>query len=292
VAREVGVDADRERPDAGGAVAAGDAEPLAADARLDRAVHRLQEVVAVVLRVEPEQVVAEHAVEQLAGPRADAERLRVRPGDVPELRHHQVRPGALQQPRQEGEVVVLHEYERRAASRFLEDGRGEEVVHLLVRCPVGGVERRAVVDLVAERPQAAVGEPVVVAVLLLRREPDAAEGVGRVVRRHADPAAGVGREPVGAAGAVRHPRPAAGPHHRVEGGGQPAGGAHQLDRPVAEVVDVRLAVGDDDQLRPAEAGAGRVLEAVLGPGHAASGVRERERAVLGGGPGIPVAVTH
>ena len=57
---------------------------LVVDARLEEAVDRLEEVVAVEPRVEAEDRAAEHAVEDLLAPRADAERFGVRPGDVPE----------------------------------------------------------------------------------------------------------------------------------------------------------------------------------------------------------------
>ena len=66
---------------------------------------------------------------------------------------------------------------------------------------------------------------------------------------------------------MRDPDAAAGPHDRVERGGQPAGGADPLDLAVVVAVDVRLAIGDHDQLRPAETGLGDVFEAFLGPGH-------------------------
>ena len=139
--RQCRIDADRERADGVSCPPRWTANRSRSMRHSSGPVHGLQEVVAVVLGVEPEQVVAEHPVEQFVGPRADAERLRVGPRDVPELRHHQVRPRGLQQPRQEGEVVVLDEDERRAALRFLKHGRGERLVHPAVGVPVGRVER-------------------------------------------------------------------------------------------------------------------------------------------------------
>ncbi len=59
------VDADGERPDAGRVAAALDLGDLAVGPRLEVPVHRLQEVLAVVAQVEPQQVVAEQPVEQL-----------------------------------------------------------------------------------------------------------------------------------------------------------------------------------------------------------------------------------
>ena len=142
--RAVGVDADRLRPDVRDLAAARHGEAVHLDARLQGAVHRLQEVVAVVLDVESQQVVAEQAVEDFVLPGADAEDLAVGPGDVPELQHHQVRPGLLEHPRQQGEVVVLHEDHGRPARHFFEHGVGELAVDAAVVFPVGGVEARPV----------------------------------------------------------------------------------------------------------------------------------------------------
>ena len=63
-------------------------ELLSVDAALERPVHRFQEVVAVLLRLEAEQVVTEHPIEYLFRPRAQKQLLGIGPGDVPEVRHH------------------------------------------------------------------------------------------------------------------------------------------------------------------------------------------------------------
>src|SRR5262249_48903943 len=70
--------------DVGGVVAAHDREPLAVDPRLERAVHRFQKVVAVVLGVEADDVGPEHPEKDLPLPGADAEGLEVGPRNVPE----------------------------------------------------------------------------------------------------------------------------------------------------------------------------------------------------------------
>ena len=127
------------------------------------------------LRVEAEDAAAEQAVEQLVAPRADGERLRVRPGNVPERDDRRVRQPLADHPRQQREVVVLHQHDRVVGLRLGDDGVGEARVDLAVVLPVGRAERRPHVRDVAERPQALVGEAVVVAGLLLPREPDAAD---------------------------------------------------------------------------------------------------------------------
>ena len=87
-------------------------ERLAVDARLEQAVDGVEEVVAVELRVEAEDAAAEQAVEQLGAPRADRERLGVGPRDVPERDDRRVGQALADHPRQQREVVVLHQHDR------------------------------------------------------------------------------------------------------------------------------------------------------------------------------------
>ena len=90
---QLGIDADRIGPDAGRQPAAGHRKMLPVDLGFQRAVDGVQEVVAVVLDVEGQQVVAQQAVENFLLPGADAEHLGIRPGNVPELDHDQIARG-------------------------------------------------------------------------------------------------------------------------------------------------------------------------------------------------------
>ena len=99
---------------------------------------------------------------------------------------------------------------------------------------------------VAQRPQAAVGEPVVVPGFLFLGEPDAPDAVGRAFGRHHHVVGRIRRFPVRVAAAVRDPRPRARAHHRLERGHQAARGPLHLDALVAPHVNVRLPVGDDE----------------------------------------------
>ena len=134
--------------------------------------------------MEAEDRRAEHALEHLLAPRADAERLGVGPGDVPEGDDGGARQALAHHARQQREVVVLHQHDRVVGARLVRHHVGEAPVHRLVVLPVGRAEDRPRVRDVAERPQALVGEAVVVALLLLLRQPDAADAV-----RRASPAA-------------------------------------------------------------------------------------------------------
>jgi hypothetical protein len=81
-------------------------------ARLDHAVDGFEKVVAMRLDVKADQIGAEQAIHQLALPGANAEGFRIRPGNVPEDGHAGIRPLFLDQPRQQGEVIILHEHHR------------------------------------------------------------------------------------------------------------------------------------------------------------------------------------
>ena len=147
---------------------------------------------------------------------------------------------------EEGEVVVLDEDGGGAAVDFLEDLVGEGLVDLGVGLPVGLVEDGFDEGVVAEGPEALVGDAVVVALLLLVGEPEEFEGVGGVVRGDHYAVFVVDGEVVAGAAAVGEPGAGAFLHEGVDGGGDAAGGGGDVELSVDQVVDVGLAVGDDD----------------------------------------------
>ena len=114
--------------------------------------------------------------------------------------------------------------------------------------PVAGPKHRPHVRDVAQRPQAFVGEAVVVALLLRLGQPDPPQGVARRPGRHLHTIVLVDDIAVGGAAALRDPGAGAGSHHRLHRGHQPAGGPVAGDAVVAVLVDVGLAIGDDDDL--------------------------------------------
>src|SRR5436309_15388169 len=156
------------------------------------------------------------------------------------------------------EVVVLHEYEQRLYSRHLLEQRlRDALVQRAIVPPVGGAEARALVDDVAERPQALVGEAVVVAGLLLVAQPHAPQRVRRIRRGQAHAPADLA---VGVAAAVGDPPAAAGLPDGLERGDEPARRlllAH--DAAVAHVAH-RLAGGHDEDRAAAEAHLDELLE--------------------------------
>ncbi len=83
----------------------GEAVPLGK--RFERAVHRLQKIVAVRLNVKANEIGAEKTIDEFALPRTDPENFRVRPGNMPENRHSGVGPCVLDHPRQQRKVIIL-----------------------------------------------------------------------------------------------------------------------------------------------------------------------------------------
>jgi hypothetical protein len=137
--------------------------------------------------MEPDQVRAQHAVEQLALPRTNAESLRIRPGNVPEDRNARVGPAFLDQARQQGEMIILDEHHRFLfTAHFVQQHSGEFPIHRLVVFPVLGAKNGPRVRDVAERPDSLVGEAEIEPLLFLFTEPDAAERVLGMIRRDAE----------------------------------------------------------------------------------------------------------
>ena len=100
----------------------------------------------------------------------------------------------------EGELVVLHPHDRpaRAAAHLLGGRRGEARVDGLVALPVLRPELEVLDEHVAEWPERAVREAEVEALDVGVVEPDAAQGVRRILGRDGDAALGVGAVAVAA----------------------------------------------------------------------------------------------
>ena len=132
--------------------------------------------------------------------------------------------------------------------------------------PVARAEGGPHMGDVAQRPQPLVGEAVVVAGLLLRRQPDAADLVGGFVRRHRDAIVLVHHFAIGRAAAVGDPGARAGAHDRLQRGDQPARGALHLDAIAAALVDVGLAVGHHDHVFAAQFAVQNAAQRLRRPG--------------------------
>jgi hypothetical protein len=218
------------------------------DACLHVAIDGVDEVAAVVLRVEAEDGAAEHPVEELRAPRTDAERLGVRPRNVPERDDGGFRQAIVDVARHQGEVVILHEDDRVFGARLGTDRGGKALVHFDVLLPVAGAEHGPHVRDVTQRPQPFVREAVVIAALLLLGEPDAAQRVRGLAGRHLDVVVPIDGLLVRGAVAMRDPRAGAGAHDRLHRGDQATRRAADRDLIALPHVDVRLAIGYEQDL--------------------------------------------
>src|SRR5204862_4148156 len=141
------------------------------------------------------------------------------------------------------------EADRVLGARLVHDGVGEAAVHRLVVRPVPGADHGALVRDVTERPEALVGEAVIVALLLLFREPHAPDAIRGFLGRHHPVVLLVDRVAIGRAPAVRDPGPGAGAHDRLERGHQAARRALELHPVVlASHLGARRAGGHDRDL--------------------------------------------
>ncbi len=175
VSREI--DADRKRPYQGAVTTAVDLGSIEVNSRFDLAIDRVQKVLAMVVHMEAEQVVPQQTIQKLFSPREGPKDLAVGPGDVPELGDDEAGMCVLEHPWEQAEVKVLDEDKGRLGPHFLEHRIREEPVDFAIVLPVSRVEPRTREGNVAKRPEPAVGEAVVVPFLLLRGEPDPAEGI-------------------------------------------------------------------------------------------------------------------
>jgi hypothetical protein len=119
--------------------------------------------------VEADEVRAQQAPDDLLAPRELLEQLDRREWDVQEEPDPQVRAALTELAGHQLELVVLHP-DRRALGRDLVDGLGEPLVDPDVRLPPVPVVRRRDDDVVVERPERVVGEPLVVVLHVLGRE--------------------------------------------------------------------------------------------------------------------------
>ena len=139
----------------------------------------LEEVLGVVVGMEPDEVSPEHPLQQRASPAVghEAEQLIGREGDVQEEAHLQAGPAPPEHRRQQQEVVVV-DPDDVVRSGLLQDGVAEHFVDELVGRPGALVERDERGEVVEQRPERLVAVTLVEALGVLSREE---HGPGREV---------------------------------------------------------------------------------------------------------------
>lgn len=242
------IDADGHGHNRGRASAHPDARRLLVHLSAELLLRCLQEVRPIALELEGEQIVGGEPVDQLGAPRANPQAIRMRPRNVPEERRADAFAPRAKRRRDEREVIVLQEHRRIARVELLVDRRREPFVDLAVGRPLLAAEARAHVDDMAERPQPLVGKAAVVRGKRRLLEPQPAQRIRGMFRRHQHLVGIVDDQAIGGARPVRNPGAAALAHQRVERHGDAAGCRRPRDAAiVAADVQIRLAVRDDEQ---------------------------------------------
>jgi hypothetical protein len=185
------IDADRKRPDMNCPSIPCDLPLGAVDARVsDELLDAIEKIGGVAHGLEFDQIIPQQASEQeLMGPRRQKPQdVRWRKRDVPELMDERRRPHRAHELGDEREVVIMDPHDRApvASLGFVGNGVGEAQVDRPIAFPERRPKLEVLDEHVAQRPQRAVGEPMVVALDVRIIEPDAAQRVGLLIGRHAN----------------------------------------------------------------------------------------------------------
>src|SRR5690606_390728 len=146
-------------------------------------------------------------------------------------------------------MVVLEPDSGPVVPRLLQHRVREATIDRVVALPVAVARARQRGPQVAERPEKLVRVPVVVVVEVLLVQPEPAQGIARLLRRHAYAALLVDDLGIRLPAAPRDPGPANRLEQRIQRGDQPPGRPphHDLVRPVLEDVLVGFTVAYDDE---------------------------------------------
>jgi len=163
------------------------------------------------------------------------------------MRDREVRIVVFQHSREQGQMVILHEHECGFTGRLLKDGFSENLVGAPIALPVFRSKRGALERGVAKGPEAFVRQAIVVAAPGPLIQPDAPKRVGRILWRHGHVVESVHRQAVGVPAAASDPNPIRRAENWVKRRCQPAGRPMTLDCPARKLMDIGLAVSDDDE---------------------------------------------
>lgn len=167
---------------------------------------------------------------------------------MPEQHDDRLRQAFAHHLRHQRQVIILDQHHRTRARGFGHHGLGEAAVDPHVMLPIGAAESRLDVGAVAQRPQAFVGQAVVVAGDFVLVQPQAAQTVGCVQVWLAHMVALVAGGAVGVAATVGDPAAALLGQHGFERRDQAAGGTLGRDALWRMGMDAGSPVRDDDQV--------------------------------------------
>jgi hypothetical protein len=174
------VDRDRARARADGMAVHGDGP--AAHLAVEQAAARPDEVLAVAICVEGDDVRAQQSAQDLLAPREPREQLRRRPRYVQEESDRCIGAAATQHLREEHQVIVLNPQQsvRRAAQTQPCRLPREPLVDDPVVLPPRSIEGGGLDEIVEQRPDRAIGEAVVERVHLSAAQRDGPQPHGQI----------------------------------------------------------------------------------------------------------------
>ena len=152
-------------------------------------------------------------------------------------------------------MIILDQYHRLVRVRdFLDHRCCKFAVYFLIELPIERAKDWPSVGDVAQRPQTLIGKAIVVSFLLFLAQPHAPKGIARIIGRNPQPIVRVHHFGVGVSAAVRDPCAVASIKHRLQSSDQAACRNHHFERFSLPPVNIRLAVGYDDQFPTVKAG--------------------------------------
>jgi hypothetical protein len=139
---------------------------------------------------------------------------------VPELHHSEIRNTLAEEGRAEGQVVILEPDNCWLCATLLGNHGGEGIVDVLIMVPVARLEYGPLQLEVTQGPEGAIGKAIVKASHLRLTQPDAPQGVLRVVRWYLYVILRVNGVSISTVVPPRYPGTVTGLHDRIKRGGE------------------------------------------------------------------------
>jgi len=139
---------------------------------------------------------------------------------VPEMHHGEMRNTLAEEGRAERQVVILEPDNGWLFATLLGDYSGEGSVNVLIVVPVARLKYGPLQLEVTQGPEGTIGKAIVKASHLCLTEPDAPQGVLRIIGRHLHVILRVNGVPISAVVSPRDPGAVTGLHDRIKRGGK------------------------------------------------------------------------
>src|SRR5215813_9076010 len=170
--------------------------------------------------METKEVVSQQALQQFPAPGTGTVNFPGGPGNVPEMHHGEIRNTLAEEGRAERQVVILEPDHGWLCATLLSDHGGEGSIDVLIVVPVARLKYGPLQLEVTQGPEGTIGKAIVKASHLCLAEPDAPQGVLRVVGRHLHVILRVNSMSICTVVPPRDPGAMTGLHDGIERGGE------------------------------------------------------------------------